>query len=54
MSSFILERCRSLCEDTEFLERALVILFEKLPRDHVTSLIIQTTIKRIGKSIFLA
>ncbi|KAK6589843.1 hypothetical protein RS030_192841 [Cryptosporidium xiaoi] len=51
MSSFILERCRSLCEDTEFLERALVILFEKLPRDHVTSLIIKTTIKRIAEEI---
>ncbi|KAH8738814.1 hypothetical protein FG386_002269 [Cryptosporidium ryanae] len=51
MSSFILERCRSLCEETEFLERALAILFGKLPRDHVTSLIIQATIRRLGEEI---
>lgn len=49
MSSFIIERCRSLCEETEVLEKMVVMLFSKLPRDSVTSLVIETAIKQLGK-----
>lgn len=49
MSSFIIERCRSLCEETEVLEKMVVMLFGKLPRDSVTSLVIETAIKQLGK-----
>ncbi|KAJ1605934.1 Prp9p-like splicing factor 3a subunit 3 snRNP [Cryptosporidium canis] len=51
MSSFITERCRSLCEETEVLEKMVVMLFGKLPRDSVTSLVIETAIKRLGVKI---
>ena len=49
MSSFIIEKCRSLCEETEVLEKMVMVLFGKLPRDSVTSLVIETAIKQLGK-----
>lgn len=52
MSSFIIERCRSLCEETEVLEKMVVLLFGKLPRDSVTSLVVETAIKQLGKFEF--
>ncbi|KAF7456845.1 putative splicesome-associated protein [Cryptosporidium felis] len=51
MSSFIIERCRSLCEETETLEKMMVLLFGKLPRDAVTSLVIETAIGKLGTQI---
>lgn len=48
-SSFIIERCRSLCEETEVLEKMVMLLFDKLPRDSVTSLVIETAIRQLGR-----